>query len=799
MTTVSYYIANVKSEFDGSINANVFQGSEVAPSLATLGDGSIALGYGYYPASFETILNSIFVNRFNSDGSQAAGYGGSDISSYSFNPALLSLPGTNNYIAVWMSDLSGSYTGFGIYTPSGTGSAGYDHVFSKEGILPVATGSNSSDRLAALPGNKLAVLTAEDGPAQISIVGYDSAYNFSLVTHWQVGDGAGYIDPTSLNFAVLSGGNIVTTFTESNQNGAHNAFMEIDTASGARVLAPTALNNLGGLSNSNIVALKDGGFAIAYVQPASGSAANLHLAFYTATGALRGDQTVGTVYTSNHIDPALSLLSNGFLDLTWVSSTLAGTRDANDNISAAIFDPTAMTKVAGADLETQDGTQYQPAVTALAGGQFATAWTDLNTAIADGNTDPGGSHIGMQIDGLVRETIGTNGVNETLRGDSLSDVFTGGHGPDTFVFSPGSSADTILDFTHGEDRIYLANFFSLHSFNDVLNNTHPGSPATLTLGADSLTLYNVDKTTLTAADFILARQKADFDGNAHSDLLWQNDNGMVSIWNNGQINQAHVIASAGSIPSGYHIAGSGDFDGNGQSDILWHNDNGTVSIWDNGAMASAHVVAGAGVVAPSWSIVGTGDFDGNSRTDILWQNTNGSVSIWNNGDINGARVIAGAGTVDSSWHIAGVGDFDGNGQSDILWRNDNGMVSIWDNGDISKAHVIAAAGVVASSWHIAGVGDFDGNTQSDILWQNDNGSVSIWDNGAIASAHVVAAAGVVDGSWHIAGTGDFDGNGHSDIVWRNDNGSASIWDNGNIANAHVIAAAGTVDPGWHIV
>ena len=36
------------------------------------------------------------------------------------------------------------------------------------------------------------------------------------------------------------------------------------------------------------------------------------------------------------------------------------------------------------------------------------------------------------------------------------------------------------------------------------------------------------------------------------------------------------------MPNSWHVAGTGDFDGNGNSDILWQNDNGTVSIWDNG-------------------------------------------------------------------------------------------------------------------------------------------------------------------------------------------------------------------------
>jgi Cadherin-like/FG-GAP-like repeat/FG-GAP repeat len=290
---------------------------------------------------------------------------------------------------------------------------------------------------------------------------------------------------------------------------------------------------------------------------------------------------------------------------------------------------------------------------------------------------------------------------------------------------------------------------------------------------------------------------ADYNGDHHGDILWQNDDGTIAIWNSGQMAQAHTAASAGSIPSSSHIVGVGDFDANGQGDILWRDDNSAVFVWDNGNQANAHTLSAAGVVATSWHIAGTGDFDANGHDDILWQNTNGMVSIWDNGQINGAHVIDGSAGLPSSWHIVATGDFDGNGHDDILWYNDNGMVSIWDNGQIGRAHIIASG--MPSDWHIVGAGDFDGNGHDDILWRNDNGTVAFWDNGQINQAHWVANPGTVASTTHAAGIGDFDGNGRADILWRDDNGATTIWDNGLPANAHTVAAAGTLGSGWHIV
>jgi methionine-rich copper-binding protein CopC len=421
---------------------------------------------------------------------------------------------------------------------------------------------------------------------------------------------------------------------------------------------------------------------------------------------------------------------------------------------------------------------------------------------------------------------------------SDGDIVSGGTGADTFFLdglSPGTVYHaTITDLEPGDtikwqfQNIVVINNVGYHFIGPITNgngtstaldrvefasangqttfyfgfDANPGADFVLSInGAFDLSQFQVDDSDFTLAMHVLARHAIphDFDANFHSDILWHNDNGATSIWDNGAIGGAHIIADPGLVPATWHIAGKGDFDGNGQSDILWRNDIGAASIWDGGQIGNAHIISAAGVVPNSWHVSGTGDFDGNHNADILWRNDNGAVSIWDNGQIGGAHIIAAAGVVPKSWHIAGTGDFDGNGHSDILWRNDNGAASIWDNGQIGGAHIIAAAGIIPSGWNIAGTGDFDGNGHDDILWRNDNGAVSIWDDGQIGGAHIVSAAGVVPNSWHISDTGDYDGNGRSDILWRNDNGAVSIWDDGAIAGAHIIAAAGIVSNSWHIV
>jgi hypothetical protein len=116
------------------------------------------------------------------------------------------------------------------------------------------------------------------------------------------------------------------------------------------------------------------------------------------------------------------------------------------------------------------------------------------------------------------------------------------------------------------------------------------------------------------------------------------------------ITQSGVVA-ANPGPT-WHIEGTGDFYGDGHTDILWQNDNGSVALWEmNGT-----TITQSGIVAanpgPSWHIAGTGDFNGDGKSDIAWRNDDGSVAVWdmNGTTIQASAVLANPGT---SWNVSG--------------------------------------------------------------------------------------------------------------------------------------------------
>ena len=119
-----------------------------------------------------------------------------------------------------------------------------------------------------------------------------------------------------------------------------------------------------------------------------------------------------------------------------------------------------------------------------------------------------------------------------------------------------------------------------------------------------------------------------------------------------------------------------NFNGDGHTDILWQNTNGQAAIWE---MNGTNQIPGGGqLVGPnpgtSWKEIGTGDFNGDGHSDILWQNTNGQAAIW---EMNGTNQIPGGGQLvganpGPNWNAIGTGDFNGDGHSDILWQNTTG-------------------------------------------------------------------------------------------------------------------------------
>ena len=101
-----------------------------------------------------------------------------------------------------------------------------------------------------------------------------------------------------------------------------------------------------------------------------------------------------------------------------------------------------------------------------------------------------------------------------------------------------------------------------------------------------------------------------------------------------------------------------NFNGDLHSDILWQSSNGQASVWE----MNGNTLIGGGAVSPNpgpaWKAIGAGDFNDDGHSDILWQNTSsGQATIW---DMNGNSLVGGGPVSPNpgpTWKAIGTGDF----------------------------------------------------------------------------------------------------------------------------------------------
>jgi hypothetical protein len=253
--------------------------------------------------------------------------------------------------------------------------------------------------------------------------------------------------------------------------------------------------------------------------------------------------------------------------------------------------------------------------------------------------------------------------------------------------------------------------------------------------------------------------------NFASDILWQNDNGALAIW---QSTGDHVNPFSGSnqanLPNpgaGWHVVDANDFDGNGAADILFQHDSGLLAIWEFQSFNPANVLQGAPVIKPggllnvdqnpgsTWHVAATGDINLDLNADlpkagIIFQNDNGAIAAWENPTLVGGQIHfdiqSNLPNPGPTWHVVGMGNITENGFNgavpgqDIVLQNDNGSIAIWQLAVVGDQVVRDGAnpagfnlGNPGAGWHVVGVRDMNADSRADLVLQNDNGATAVWD------------------------------------------------------------------------
>lgn len=161
---------------------------------------------------------------------------------------------------------------------------------------------------------------------------------------------------------------------------------------------------------------------------------------------------------------------------------------------------------------------------------------------------------------------------------------------------------------------------------------------------------------------------ADSNGDGHPDMLWQNSaTNQLVVWSlSGTQVVTYGAPFATVSDTHWQVAGVADFDGDGHPDLLWENSatgQVLVLVWNLGGADGTSVLsygsAFATVPNTAWRIVGTGDMNGDGHADLVWENSQtGQVLRWLLGGVGGTTVqdygSPFATVPDTHWQITGV-------------------------------------------------------------------------------------------------------------------------------------------------
>ncbi len=262
--------------------------------------------------------------------------------------------------------------------------------------------------------------------------------------------------------------------------------------------------------------------------------------------------------------------------------------------------------------------------------------------------------------------------------------------------------------------------FNMDGSNDLLwHNTSTGQTLVWNMSDQNVTTYGSPFATVPNTDWTVAAT-ADVNGDGHPDLLWENTRtGQVLFWLMGGTNGQQVISYGSPFATvadtHWRVVSMADFNGDGHPDMLWQNNatNQLVIWYLNGTSVVNYGAPFATVSDTHWQVAGVADFDGDGHPDLLWENSaTGQVLVWNLGGGDGTSVLrygsAFATVPNTAWRVVGTGDMNGDGHPDLVWQNvQTGQVLRWLMGGAGGMQVQAYGSPFAvvpdTHWQIVGV------------------------------------------------------------------------------------------------
>ncbi|MFI0843906.1 calcium-binding protein [Mesorhizobium sp. IMUNJ 23232] len=444
MSLTSTYASNpVKHQFDANSFGLVDQ---LSPTVLALSNGGFVVAYNNHDTSDGYIMVDFYDSGFNRIGNYQDKIPSNGDTTAIGQPTLTETS-DGNVMLVWDENQSGE-AGINGRIFDATGA-----IISPEFSLGV--GANFEDpQVAALDGGHIAYTYTYNGNVYV----YRTHPGGSETQQVNTFAAAGVQNDSAIT--VLADGGYVVTYTDTNPAN-QQIRGAVFNADGSVRKADFVIAAGGDNTQSKLVALPNGNFAVVYTDSGWNEPGALGNGITMQIFDAQGNNEVPGIYlhvnttsSADEREPAISVLENGMILVSWTRPSAPGDADiygrvyTQDGVAAtAEFVITS----GGTDLDSK------PSIAALSGGQYVTVWQDGYDMDGEGG-DNNGDKISAEINEIVRHTTG-DAADDVFDGDALRDIVNGLGGEDTLSGAGGNDTlfggdnDDILNGGAGDDAL----------------------------------------------------------------------------------------------------------------------------------------------------------------------------------------------------------------------------------------------------------------------------------------------------------------------------------------------------------